>query len=296
MRDVANITQTFAVRDSTATPEGKRLTGLSPAWAFFVNLTTGVPITPQPAIVEVGGGQYRFSYDPEANGEAAGQINAMPIGPPLTAESDQYIDMVVTRDSSRILTALPASVAGAVGGLPTISQVTYPGGGTGPALAGVQLASSEHLAIQGDVGTGLTTQGYTTTRAIRIDALNSGPVTLTTGQVVSTDISARIVGALPTASPGTAGGLPTVNSMNQVEIDPSFIVDSGGNMTVTFAKWLQIVLSLLVQRYAVQQNYPVAGEQTTTYYRMDGVTPTLITTIGFDGQGRPLSRATPVIS
>jgi len=226
VRDVANITQTFAVRDSTATPAGKRLTGLSPAWAFFVNLTTGVAITPQPTIVEVGGGQYRFSYDPEANGEAAGQINAIPTGPPLTAESDQYIDVVMTRDSSRILTALPASVAGAVGGLPTISQVTYAGGGTGPALAGVQLASSEHLAIQGDAATGVATMPAselanvaTTVGALVVDnSLSTAPITLlqTLRYILATVVLGKGYAVTQGVTPyGQPGGSATTTFQNQ---------------------------------------------------------------------------------
>jgi len=226
VKDVANITQTFAVRDSTATPAGKRLTGLSPAWAFFVNLTTGVAITPPPTIVEVGGGQYRFSYDPEANGEAAGQINAMPTGTPLTAESDQYIDMVATRDSSRILTALPPIVAGAVGGLPTISQVTYAGGGTGPALAGVQLASSERLAIQGDVATSVSNipASQLTNIAVAVGALvvdnslSTAPITLlqTLRYTLATVVLGKGYSVTQGATPyGQPSGSATTTFQNQ---------------------------------------------------------------------------------
>lgn len=68
------------------------------------------------------------------------------------------------------LAALPAAAASAVGGLPTLTDAD--GQGTA-ALTGVQLASSEHLAVQGDVGTGLTTQGYTTTRASNLDHLDA---------------------------------------------------------------------------------------------------------------------------
>lgn len=106
----------------------------------------------------------------------------------------------------------------------------------------------------------------------------------------------RTAVALPAVGAGLAGGLPTVNAANQVQTDPSFVVDSAGGTTVTFAKWLQIVLSLLTQKYIVQLNYPVAGQQTATYYRLDGVTSTISTTVTFDAQGHPLSRGVPTIT
>lgn len=114
--------------------------------------------------------------------------------------------------------------------------------------------------------------------------------------VLFTRDSSRLQTALPVPAPGQTGGLPTVNAANQVQTDPSFVVDSAGGTTVTFAKWLQIVLSLLTQKYIVQLNYPMAGQQTATYYRLDGVTSTISTTVTFDAQGHPLSRGVPTIT
>lgn len=66
-------TYTTFLRDS-ATGLGRD--GLTPTWATCVSLITGTPIVAPPSITEVGGGWYRFAYDPIAAGPAVGVVDA----------------------------------------------------------------------------------------------------------------------------------------------------------------------------------------------------------------------------
>src|SRR4051794_31682153 len=83
----------FTVRDSTATPPGTPVTGLSPTFVIFKNKATNADITPQPAISAVGNGQYKFTYDPLPGGvvtEATYQADA---GSAVSGSNfDRYID------------------------------------------------------------------------------------------------------------------------------------------------------------------------------------------------------------
>lgn len=110
---MASIPFTFCVRDNTSTPPGNRITGLTPSWVFLKSLATLLNVT-QPSISEIADGQYMFFYDAEANDEAAGQIDA---GSSLTNPSDRYIDVLLTKDSSRVQVALPNAGYGNAGGL-----------------------------------------------------------------------------------------------------------------------------------------------------------------------------------
>lgn len=83
--------------------------GSTPGWTAFktvsINAGTGAVTlanaTP-PTITEIGEGMYVAVYDPDANGEAMGQIDA---GASL-ASSDRYISIAFPVDSSRIVTDL----------------------------------------------------------------------------------------------------------------------------------------------------------------------------------------------
>jgi hypothetical protein len=102
------VTYTFSVRDNAAFPPGTRKTGLLPTWVFLKRLADNGDISPQPLIQEIAQGQYKFTYDADANGEAAGQIDA---GATLANPSDRYLDILLSRDSSRIQAALGPSGA-----------------------------------------------------------------------------------------------------------------------------------------------------------------------------------------
>lgn len=88
---MAVVTTVVTVRDSQA--DGQRKTGLTLSWVHLKLLSDNNNVTPQPTFTEIGQGQYKFSYDATANGEAAGQIDA---GNTLTAEGDRYIDVLLT--------------------------------------------------------------------------------------------------------------------------------------------------------------------------------------------------------
>lgn len=90
---MALITYIFTIRDSTIASGDNRKTGLVPTWVFLKTLA-GVAITggSLPSISEISNGQYKFSYDPDTNGEAGGQIDATSV---LTNGSDRYIDILL---------------------------------------------------------------------------------------------------------------------------------------------------------------------------------------------------------
>jgi hypothetical protein len=111
---MGNVTLVFMVRDGQSSPPGERKTGLTPTWVHLKRLSDGTNITPTPTISEIGQGQYKFTYDPETSGEAAGQIDA---GSGLTAAADRYVDVVLTRERSRLVYSLPSETPGADGGL-----------------------------------------------------------------------------------------------------------------------------------------------------------------------------------
>ncbi len=114
---MGNVTFVFMVRDSTASPAGTRKTGLSPTWVHLKRLSDNSNITPTPTISEVGQGQYKFTFDAEATDEATGQIDA---GSGLSAPADRYIDVILTRDRSRLTYSLPVETPGGDGGLPVV--------------------------------------------------------------------------------------------------------------------------------------------------------------------------------
>lgn len=87
---MAAVTFIFTVRDGASTPPGQRKSGLSPTWVHFKKLSDNSDLA-QPTITEVANGQYKFSFDPAASGEAVGQIDA---GVSITNDSDRYIDQL----------------------------------------------------------------------------------------------------------------------------------------------------------------------------------------------------------
>src|SRR5437588_8206753 len=106
------ITYVLTIRNTESSPHGARLTGLvfgglgaSPGWVFFKRLSDNADLPP-PAIAEIAQGQYKFAYDAEVGGEAAGQIDA---GPALASHLDRYIDIYLIRDSSRVQSGIDAS-------------------------------------------------------------------------------------------------------------------------------------------------------------------------------------------
>ena len=103
---MASMAQTFLVRDTNTATGDNRKAELSPVWVFLKRLSDGVDISSPPAITEITQGQYKFAFDAEASGEAAGQIDA---GISILNASDRYIDVLLIRDSSRLQTGIGSS-------------------------------------------------------------------------------------------------------------------------------------------------------------------------------------------
>jgi hypothetical protein len=104
---MASLWYFLSVRDNSSTGQGAPVTGLTPTWTLFNTLDTNTPITAKPSVVEVGNGIYKYSYDTEASGEAAGQIDALGGSSRVVLQpGDRYIDQFPTRESSRLLSAI----------------------------------------------------------------------------------------------------------------------------------------------------------------------------------------------
>lgn len=135
---MANITYVFSVRNSQITTGDNRLTALTPTWIFLSTLAGATPVT-QPAITEIGFGQYQFAFDAEANGECSGQIDC---GSIIPNASDRFIDFDLTRDSSRIQSALTS--AGVVN-LPQPPPLGYNVSGSGPIAINQNTGGADNL-------------------------------------------------------------------------------------------------------------------------------------------------------
>lgn len=98
----------FSVRDSQSSPPGQRVTGLTPTWVMLKKLADGSNVSPQPAITEIADGQYKFSYDPVASGEASGQVDAGNTG---LADGDRYLDLLLTDASQPLAAAIWSAAA-----------------------------------------------------------------------------------------------------------------------------------------------------------------------------------------
>jgi len=191
-------------------------------------------ITPSSAVVsfvELGQGNYTLLFDAEA--QSADCFAVVDAGSALSG-ANRYIPVALNRDSSRL-------------------------------IAGIVIASSEHTAIQGDVGTGLTTQNF--------------PATL----------GARLQLAIPNAAAGAVGGLPVApNVANSVLLDSANIIVDG---TISLAKMWRGQLAINNGVYsATWPPVGTAGTATVTYLRQDGTTTEIVATLTVDSSGRPTAR------
>ncbi len=161
---MASMGQTFAVRDTSATTGDNRKTGLSPTWVFLKRLSDGADISSPPTITEIAQGQYRFAFDAEASGEAAGQIDA---GASVPNASDRYIDVLLTRDSSRVQTGIGAS------GCQLDMGQAVPAANTGQTVGdALNAARAQGFGRWALVGTALTIYAADGTTVVRTFTLN----------------------------------------------------------------------------------------------------------------------------
>lgn len=109
---MSEIWYAISARDSQT---GMRLAGLKPSWSLFRGLETNADIVPLPVISEVALGIYRFAYDAETGGDAVGQIDLFggasdgSAGAIIIDDATRYVDVLLTRDSGRLLMAVDSS-------------------------------------------------------------------------------------------------------------------------------------------------------------------------------------------
>jgi hypothetical protein len=179
---MANLWYFFSVRDNSSTGLGAPVTGLTPSWALFNTLDTNITISPTPAIVEVGHGIYKYSYDTEASGEVAGQIDALGgKSTPALQPGDRYIDQFPTREASRLLTAIN-SVGQVVLSPAGLEAVQVESGVNARQALSPILAASAGVLIGAGTGTIVVKGGNVTTTRITATTDNAGnrsAVTLT---------------------------------------------------------------------------------------------------------------------
>lgn len=94
-----DMTYTVVARDSNAS--NQRVTGLSPNFIQFRRLSDGAALT-EPIVSELGEGVYKFTYDPELNGEASWIIDLDPSGLTLTELLDREIEGLCALEGSII--------------------------------------------------------------------------------------------------------------------------------------------------------------------------------------------------
>ncbi len=115
-----------------------------------------------PTVTDLGSGWYKLALT-TAHTDTLGDVALHITG--AGADPADLVAQVVGydfADAVRLgLSALPNAAAGAAGGLPL-----------GDAAGKVALTSAEHTAVAADAQTGLTAQGYTSTRAGYLDTLN----------------------------------------------------------------------------------------------------------------------------
>ena len=171
----------FSVRDNSATNQGTRATGLTPGWTFLKKLADNSDITPQPAILEIAQGVYKYSYDPEVSGDAAGQIDALAgnAGTITLIPADRYIDVFPTRESSRLLSAInpTGQVTLAPSGLDAIQ--IEPGVNARQALTPI-LSASAGVLFGAGTGTVIIKGGNTPVTRITATTDNAGNRTAVT--------------------------------------------------------------------------------------------------------------------
>jgi hypothetical protein len=177
---MASLWYYFSVRDNSSTGQGAPVTGLTPTWALFNTLSTNTPITPNPSVVEVGKGIYKYSYDTEASGEAAGQIDALGGSSSVVLQpGDRYIDQFPTRESSRLLSAINSvgQVVLSPAGMDAVQVET--GVNARQALSPI-LASSAGVLVGAGTGTIVVKGGNVTTTRITATTDNAGNRTAVT--------------------------------------------------------------------------------------------------------------------
>jgi hypothetical protein len=131
---MSSVNYIVVARDPSSTPPNTPLTGLTPSWVFLKRFSDGAAVTPPP-ITEVGFGQYKLAYDPEASGEVSGQID---LGASIYDLSSRLVDVAFYLNDSRTVANLDAPVS---------SRSTFTGGPVAGVAAPVAVSAVNAGAI-----------------------------------------------------------------------------------------------------------------------------------------------------
>lgn len=177
----------------TLANEGTRASALTPTWVHF-KLADGTDITPQPAITALANGQYIVSYDPVANGEALGLVDAGVSG---WSDLDRYVDMLLAAPPlGAIAGTHPITIQFRDSAAAAVPLVRYSIVGVGSAVADASGNSQVGL----DAGT-YTVRAAPTSSVLFADA---SIVVSANGQVFTITGTASTVG--PPSQPGLVVG------------------------------------------------------------------------------------------
>ena len=171
---MASLWYYFSVRDNSASGQGARTTGLTPSWTLFKSLDTNNNITPQPAILEVGQGIYKYQYDTEALGDAVGQVDALGGSTATTlTPGDRYLDVFSTRESTRVLAGFDHNGQTTLAPLGLDSVAIEAGVNARQALSPI-LAATAGVILGAGTGTVVIKGGNSSTTRITASTDNAG--------------------------------------------------------------------------------------------------------------------------
>lgn len=175
---MASLWYLLAARDNSN--GGARVTGLAPSWVILKRVDDNSAVATLPPITEIGQGLYKFAFDAELYGDCAGQVDLWGgITSSGILDSDRYVDIFLTRESSRLLSAVNSAgqVVLAPGGLDAVPVEV--GVNARQALAPI-LAASAGVLLGAGTGTVVIKGGNVTTTRITASMDNAGNRTAVT--------------------------------------------------------------------------------------------------------------------
>jgi hypothetical protein len=227
---VTSIPYFLDVRDNAASPPGLRKTGLTPSFVFFNRTSDNTAITGAglpPAIGEVGNGLYKFTYDPDQNGEAVWEVDC---GASLSLPSDRYLSDVCRLTDSRVQAGI--SSAGRV-----VASSIVAGGIAGSDITAIATAAA--LAVWQSLTSGLSTAG-----SVGL-ALANFVGALGTDNRPKVSADTHTAGVTVAAVTSKTGYQLASNGLDSIAV-PDIAGDSDGRST--FPKMVRSIFNLLFNR------------------------------------------------
>ena len=256
----------------TARLGGTPTAGLSPVWNTLVQ-SVGATVVATPnttvPITSLTGGGYQVAYDPTGTlGELYGILD---FGASLTDPNERYADITLALDPSYALTNNTVAQKFVFSGANVNSAVIT--------LPTTVLQTADHSAIQSDVTSGLTTQGYTATRSGYLDTLNA------LGATVWSALTANLTTA------GSIGKLLSVFTFNGSNVNSSPQTNVNLNLTqaIPTSNTAQTVGDALNAARAEGFGRWVLSGTALTLYAGDGTT--VVRTFTLDSATSPTQRS-----